>query len=87
MTIIASNSITLSNVLDGTGIANVTNFYLASNQSTGIKKPAEIVNLIRNGAYPTNTNYWAGAMIVSQHGFYYNGQKNSFCWRLLDLQK
>ena len=78
MTIIASNSITLSNVLDGTGIANVTNFYLASNQSTGIKKPAEIVNLIRNGAYPTNTNYWSGAMIVSQHGFYYNGQKKLF---------
>lgn len=78
MTIVASNSLTLSNVSDGTGIANVTNFYLASNQSTGIEKPAEIVNLIRNGAYPTNTNYWSGAMIVSQHNFYYNGQKKLF---------
>ncbi|TRW66471.1 hypothetical protein FNJ58_14170, partial [Lactococcus lactis] len=78
MKIVASNSLTLSNVNDGTGIANVTNFYLASNQSTGIKKPADVVNLIRNGAYPTNTNYWSGAMIVSQHPFYYNGQKKLF---------
>ncbi len=78
MTIVASNSLTLSNISDGTGIANVTNFYLASNQSTGIEKPADVVNLIRNGAYPTNTNYWSGAMIVSQHGFYYKGQKKLF---------
>ena len=78
MKIVTKNSLTLSNVNDGTGIANVTNFYLASNQSTGIEKPADVVNLIRNGAYPTNTNYWSGAMIVSQHGFYYNGQKKLF---------
>ncbi|MDM7654013.1 hypothetical protein QUD64_07425 [Lactococcus cremoris] len=78
MTIIASNSLTLSNISDGTGIANVTNFYLASNQSTGIEKPADVVNLIRNGAYPTNTNYWYRAMTVSQHNLYYNGQKKLF---------
>ncbi|MCT0451919.1 hypothetical protein [Lactococcus cremoris] len=78
MKIVASNSLTLSNISDGTGIANVTNFYLASNQSTGIEKPADVVNLIRNGAYPTNTNYWSGAMTVSQHNLYYNGQKKLF---------
>ena len=35
-------------------------------------------NLIKNGAYPTNTQYWSGEMIVSQHAFYYNGQKKLF---------
>ncbi|MGC6553245.1 phage tail spike protein [Streptococcus sp. VTCC 12905] len=37
-------------------------------------------NLIRNGGFPTNTQYWywSGQMIVSQHDFYYNGQKKLF---------
>lgn len=35
-------------------------------------------NLIKNGGFPTNTLYWSGAMIVSQHGFYYNGQRKLF---------
>lgn len=78
MKLIASNQITLTNVSDGNGLANATNFYLASDQSTGIGKPAEIFNLIRNGAYPTNTQYWSGSMIVSQHNFYYEGQKKLF---------
>jgi hypothetical protein len=76
--LIASSSYTITDVEDGTGLANVTNFYLASNQSTGIEKPADVFNIIRNGAYPTNTWYWSGAMIVSQHNFYYEGQKKLF---------
>lgn len=35
-------------------------------------------NLIRNSGFPTNTQYWSGQMIVSQHDFYYNGQKKLF---------
>ncbi|HFH9833972.1 TPA: phage tail spike protein [Streptococcus suis] len=35
-------------------------------------------NLILNSAFPTNTNYWSGQMIVSQHNYYYNGQKKLF---------
>ncbi|MDW8574904.1 phage tail spike protein [Streptococcus suis] len=62
---------------DGTGLANVTNFYLASNQSTGIEKPAELVNLIRNGAFPNVTTPWANVRIAT-HSFYYNGQKKLF---------
>ena len=78
MKLIASNQITLTNVNDGNGLTNATNFYLASNQSAGIGKPAEIFNLIRNGAYPTDTQYWSGPVIVSQHNFYYDGQKKLF---------
>ena len=76
--LIASSSYTITDVVDGTGLANVTNFYLASNQSTDIEKPADVFNIIRNGAYPTNTQHWSGQMIVSQHNFYYNGQKKLF---------
>lgn len=78
MKLIASNQITLTNVNDGNGLTNATNFYLASNQSAGIGKPAEIFNLIRNGAYPIDTQYWSGPVIVSQHNFYYDGQKKLF---------
>lgn len=78
MKLIASNQITLTNINDGNGLANATNFYLASNQSAGIGKPAEIFNLIRNGAYPIDTQYWSGSVIVSQHNFYYDGQKKLF---------
>ncbi|WP_392461709.1 gp58-like family protein [Streptococcus parasuis] len=35
-------------------------------------------NLIKNGGFPTDTRYWSGQMIVSQHDFYYNGQKKLF---------
>ncbi|HEM4030594.1 TPA: phage tail protein [Streptococcus suis] len=35
-------------------------------------------NLIKNGGYPTNTQYWSGQMIVSQHNYYYNGQRKLF---------
>ncbi|HEM3674415.1 TPA: phage tail protein [Streptococcus suis] len=35
-------------------------------------------NLILNSAFPTNTKYWSGQMIVSQHNYYYNGQKKLF---------
>ncbi|WP_313468704.1 hypothetical protein [Streptococcus parasuis] len=35
-------------------------------------------NLIKNGGYPTDTRYWSGSMFVSQHAFYYNGQKKLF---------
>ncbi|MGV3079059.1 phage tail spike protein [Streptococcus sp. 32226D021BW] len=35
-------------------------------------------NLILNSAFPTNTQYWSGQMIVSQHNYYYNGQKKLF---------
>ncbi|WP_253180829.1 phage tail spike protein [Streptococcus suis] len=62
---------------DGTGLANVTNFYLASNQSTGIEKPAESVNLIRNGAFPNVITPWTNVRIAT-HSFYYNGQKKLF---------
>ncbi|HFU3804828.1 TPA: phage tail spike protein [Streptococcus suis] len=35
-------------------------------------------NLIKNGGFPTNTQHWSGQMIVSQHNYYYNGQKKLF---------
>ncbi|HEM3683792.1 TPA: hypothetical protein U1D20_001259, partial [Streptococcus suis] len=35
-------------------------------------------NLIKNGGFPSNTQYWSGQMIVSQHNYYYNGQKKLF---------
>ncbi|HEM6372616.1 TPA: phage tail protein [Streptococcus suis] len=35
-------------------------------------------NLIKNGGFPTNTQYWSGQMIVSQHNYYYNGQRKLF---------
>ncbi|HFU4218915.1 TPA: hypothetical protein ACGO8M_002372, partial [Streptococcus suis] len=35
-------------------------------------------NLVQNGAFPTDTQYWSGSMIVAQHVFYYNGQKKLF---------
>lgn len=33
-------------------------------------------NLIKNGGFPASTQYWSGKMIVAQHDFYYNRQKN-----------
>ncbi|HFI0174296.1 TPA: phage tail spike protein, partial [Streptococcus suis] len=35
-------------------------------------------NLIKNGGFPTNTQYWSGQMIMSQHSYYYNGQKKLY---------
>ncbi|MBY4986196.1 hypothetical protein K6V35_07015 [Streptococcus suis] len=38
-------------------------------------------NLIKNGGFPTNTQYWSGQMIVAQHDFYYNRQRKLFLLR------
>ena len=83
---VATDEITLVNVVDGQpgapgedgkGLVDVTNFYLASDQSTSIEKPSEVVNLIQNGAFPTKTTPWANVKVAT-HGFYYNSQKNLF---------
>lgn len=111
MKIVASNSLTVSNVndgqtavvhfayadnADGTGLTTSDNGqrymghysdYTQANSTDKTKyrwadRWAKIDvgggNLIKNGGFPTNTLYWSGKMIVSQHGFYYNGQRKLF---------
>lgn len=68
--VMAQDTKTIAKVVDGTGITNVINYYLASNQATGITVPGGNPNMVRGSSALTmgNGQWSTGTFRISDSG-------------------